>query len=123
MQCVAVPDQGFIPGAYKCFCRDGYYFPNIELALDEKYFNGSTLETIFLSHSVQNKSVPEGMLKDFECLPCAEGCDSCVDDLPCLYSYSQPLRIALLALSVILLVFILVTALIVAISRKKWVRK
>ncbi len=123
MQCVPVSGQGFIPGAYKCFCRDGYYFPNTDLALDEKYFNGSTLETIFLEYVERNEDVPDEILKGFECLPCAEGCDSCVDDSPCLYSYSPPLRIALLVLSVLLLVFILVIALIVAISRKKWVRQ
>ncbi len=65
------------------------------------------------------EDVPEEILKGFECLPCSEWGDSCVADTQCFYTYSPPLQIALLVLSILLLVFILVTALIVAISRKK----
>lgn len=119
MQCVAVPGQGFIPGAYKCVCRDGFYFSETHLPQDQKYFNGSALEGMFLGRT---ENISEEKLKEFQCLPCAEGCDTCVDDSPCLYAYILPLRVALLALCIILVLLIVVTSAMIAIFRNKRVR-
>ena len=33
-------------------------------------------------------------ISDFDCLPCREGCEECVDDSPCLLEPSLPLRLA-----------------------------
>lgn len=42
LQCTAVKGLGFRRGSYRCFCKKGFYFPDI--STDQKYFNGSTLE-------------------------------------------------------------------------------
>lgn len=41
-QCVPIPGLGFRRGSYKCVCRRGFYFPEVQNEM--KYFNGSILE-------------------------------------------------------------------------------
>ena len=44
MQCEPVSGLGFRRGSYRCLCKIGYYFPDVEADADSKYFNGTTLE-------------------------------------------------------------------------------
>jgi hypothetical protein len=39
----------------------------------------------------------------FECLPCAEGCESCEDDRPCVVSLNWVMRTAILILSCVII--------------------
>ena len=41
-QCEPVTGLGFRRGSYRCLCKIGYYFPQVESKA--KYFNGTTLE-------------------------------------------------------------------------------
>ena len=74
-QCVPVSGQGFIPGAYKCFCEKGYYFPMVNLPSEEKYFSGNDLEHLYTNFS-QNDSTNgadiDQYLSNYQCLKCAE---------------------------------------------------
>ncbi|GLH10094.1 Probable G-protein coupled receptor CG31760, partial [Gryllus bimaculatus] len=85
LQCEAVPGLGFRRGSYKCVCRRGFYFPDTRAAL--RYYNGSAQESAY------------GAPGAFECLPCAEGCDACVDDRPCVATLNWALRTTILALT------------------------
>ena len=38
-----------------------------------------------------------------QCLPCAEGCDTCEDNSPCLYSYKMYIRTPLLILTLVMI--------------------
>ncbi|KAL0279151.1 UNVERIFIED_CONTAM: hypothetical protein PYX00_000765 [Menopon gallinae] len=42
----------------------------------------------------------------FECLPCAEGCESCVDKRPCIVSLNWVMRTIILVLSCIIILFL-----------------
>ncbi|CAD5123183.1 DgyrCDS11550 [Dimorphilus gyrociliatus] len=89
--CVPILGQGFIRGAYKCVCSVGYYFPDISASV--KSYNGSSIEEALANAT---------SITQFQCKKCAEGCETCIDDSPCLYSFVLPIRVALLVLVVIL---------------------
>lgn len=42
----------------------------------------------------------------FECLPCAEGCDVCVDNRPCIVSLNWVMRTIILILSCVIILFL-----------------
>ena len=100
-QCVQVRGKGFIVGAYQCECIDGYYFP--DLSSVTKAYPGSDIEATF-----RNMNFIEPDM--FRCTACAAGCDTCVDNSPCLYEKNQALVIVLILLVVITLVGFLVIA-------------
>ncbi|XP_046999597.1 probable G-protein coupled receptor CG31760 [Schistocerca americana] len=99
-QCVPLPGLGFRRGSYKCVCRKGFYFPDVHARY--RYFNGSIIEEEYekLMMGRQNLYSAEG---SFECLACAEGCDSCVDDRPCVVSLNWVMRTAILVLSCVVI--------------------
>lgn len=109
--CIPILGQGFIRGAYKCICSDGYYFPDISASV--KSFNGSAIE-----EAVANDTG----ISQFQCKKCAEGCETCVDDSPCLYSFVLPIRIALLILVVILFASVICLSAAISIFRNTRVR-
>ena len=43
-QCDPVPGLGFRRGSYRCVCKEGYYFPETNLPLKYRFFNGSDIE-------------------------------------------------------------------------------
>ena len=51
---------------------------------------------------------PNQYLEKFECMKCAEGCDKCYDSSPCVLVLNWVLRSILLALSVMIVSFLLV---------------
>ncbi len=62
---------GFIPGAYRCLCADGYYFPQTDIPTEEKYYPGSELEQYVAEiNSTTNSTKKDPMW--YKCLPCAE---------------------------------------------------
>ncbi|KAL3873526.1 hypothetical protein ACJMK2_036632, partial [Sinanodonta woodiana] len=91
-KCEKIAGKGFTTGAYMCVCLPRYYFPDKNAEI--KAFSGKDLETYYRSEtSTEN---PEGNL--FRCMPCARGCETCVDDSPCLYQSSDSLRLTMMAL-------------------------
>ena len=75
----------------------GFYFPDTETS--EPWYNGSLLEEEY-DKKLKNQNVSLIDLYDddseFQCLPCAEGCDSCENDSPCIVALNMVLRTILL---------------------------
>ncbi|XP_052859946.1 uncharacterized protein LOC128267196 [Anopheles cruzii] len=95
-ECTPIPGLGFRRGSYRCICRKGYYFP--DTTIEQKYFNGSTLEEEYeklMLNEYSTYSIPNS----YECLQCAEGCDSCEDASPCVAALNWPMRTSILVLA------------------------
>ncbi|XP_053674377.1 uncharacterized protein LOC128724681 [Anopheles nili] len=95
-ECTSIPGLGFRRGSYRCICRKGYYFP--DTAIEQKYFNGSTLEEEYEKLMLKQYST-YSFPNSYECLPCAEGCDSCEDASPCVAALNWPMRTSILVLA------------------------
>ena len=87
-QCVHVHGGGFTAGSYQCVCRKGFYFPVVNAK--NKYFKGK--DVIAAMKADTNYSL-------YDCLPCREGCDECVDDTPCMYQRKMTLRAVFLVIN------------------------
>ncbi|XP_031769162.1 probable G-protein coupled receptor 158 [Galleria mellonella] len=95
-ECMPVPGLGFRRGSYRCLCRRGFYFPNTTAV--NRYYNGSEIEEEYEKHILLQKnlySLPDA----FECLPCAEGCEACVDGSPCVAALNWVVRTTIFALA------------------------
>ncbi|XP_029671182.1 probable G-protein coupled receptor 158 [Formica exsecta] len=94
-ECIAIPGLGFRRGSYRCVCKRGFYYPDTKS--DKRYYNGTVIEEEYekLMMSEKNQYVEDGV---FECLPCAEGCESCEDGSPCVVSLNWLMRTAILIL-------------------------
>ncbi|KAJ2948009.1 hypothetical protein O0L34_g9801 [Tuta absoluta] len=95
-ECVPVPGLGFRRGSYRCLCKRGFYFPNT--TADNRYYNGSEIEEEYEKHLLDQKNL-YGLLSGFECLPCAEGCEACVDGSPCVAALNWVVRTSIFALA------------------------
>ncbi|XP_065570899.1 metabotropic glycine receptor-like isoform X2 [Artemia franciscana] len=99
-KCVPVSGLGFRRGSYRCDCREGFYFPDVTSSL--KYFNGSSIEEEY-----EKKLMGETTVYDnegqFECLPCPEGCETCIDDRPCVLTLHWMMRTTILLLQVVVI--------------------
>ncbi|XP_017073192.1 uncharacterized protein LOC108109230 [Drosophila eugracilis] len=98
--CEAIMGLGFRRGSYKCLCRKGFYFPDI--VSQHKFFNGSLLEEEY-EKLMLGKNSTYNSNTEYECLPCAEGCDSCEDSSPCIAALNWPMRTSILALACIVI--------------------
>ncbi|GCB71627.1 hypothetical protein scyTo_0006015 [Scyliorhinus torazame] len=100
-QCTPFKGQGFQLGAYRCVCKEGYYNPNL---ISTNSFDRKDDKHIsyFSRYAVGE---PRRL---FQCLPCKDGCRSCVSDAPCFTQVDEHLRLAVLSFQAfcILLVFI-----------------
>ncbi|XP_064622928.1 metabotropic glycine receptor-like [Lineus longissimus] len=96
--CSPLTGLGFRRGAYVCKCKDGFYFPYAD---PSKAFNGSDIEEL-LSRNGSNMG-----LEWFQCKKCSLGCDTCVDDSPCLFDPNHIIRISLLLVTVAMISLIL----------------
>ncbi|XP_072169538.1 metabotropic glycine receptor-like [Diadema setosum] len=114
-KCTHIPGLGFQRGAYRCECKPGYYFPvdNVPTYLldvdneEHRAFSGSAIEAEY------NKKVyGEDNLYDsaFDCLPCPDGCEDCVDASPCFAEPNVVLRWSLLAVNTLGMVMLLILA-------------
>ncbi|XP_034185543.2 metabotropic glycine receptor isoform X1 [Osmia lignaria lignaria] len=94
-ECIAIPGLGFRRGSYRCVCKRGFYYPDTKST--SRYYNGTVIEEEYekLMMSEESQYDVDGV---FECLPCAEGCESCEDDSPCVVSLNWLMRTAILIL-------------------------
>lgn len=51
----------------------------------------------------QGKNSTYNIVNEYECLPCAEGCDSCEDGSPCIAALNWPMRTSILALACVVI--------------------
>ncbi|XP_064543593.1 uncharacterized protein LOC135432060 isoform X2 [Drosophila montana] len=98
--CEPIMGLGFRRGSYKCLCRKGFYFPDV--ASLHKFFNGSLLEEEY-EKLMLGKNSTYNSNNEYECQPCAEGCDSCEDASPCIAALNWPMRSSILALACIVI--------------------
>ncbi|XP_011302612.1 probable G-protein coupled receptor 158 [Fopius arisanus] len=94
-ECIAIPGLGFRRGSYRCVCKRGFYYPDTKSP--ERYYNGTVIEEEFEKLMVGEDS-QYSLDGVFECLPCAEGCESCKDGSPCVVSLNWLMRTAILIL-------------------------
>ncbi|CAL8101547.1 unnamed protein product [Orchesella dallaii] len=94
--CVPMKGLGFRRGSYRCICKDGFYFPNV--SSPHKYYNGTLLEEEYEKKFDSNETSYYDWEGTFECLRCPGGCDTCVDDRPCVVSLNWLMRSAILIL-------------------------
>lgn len=99
-KCVTIKGLGFRRGSYQCQCKDGFYFPDTTASV--KYFNGSLIEEEYEKKMLGLASRYE-LPGQFECLPCAEGCERCEDDSPCVVSLNWMMRTGILTLAIIII--------------------
>ncbi|KAL1778949.1 putative G-protein coupled receptor 179 [Sigmodon hispidus] len=85
-QCVPLESQGFVLGRYLCRCRPGFYGASGSGGLEE-----NAPQT-----SGQSGSPHGSVEKLLRCLPCPEGCTSCLDATPCLVEEALALRTTVL---------------------------
>ncbi|KAL4703643.1 hypothetical protein ACJJTC_000314 [Scirpophaga incertulas] len=95
-ECVPVPGLGFRRGSYRCLCKRGFYFPNT--TADNRYYNGSDIEEEYEKHLQMQRSL-YSLSDAFECLPCAEGCEACIDGSPCVAALNWVIRSTILVLA------------------------
>ncbi|XP_055536840.1 uncharacterized protein LOC129725269 [Wyeomyia smithii] len=95
-ECTPIPGLGFRRGSYRCVCRRGFYFP--DTSLEQKWFNGTTLEEEY-EKLMLNEFNSYSDSATYECLPCAEGCDSCLDASPCVAALNWTMRTGILVLA------------------------
>lgn len=58
---------------------------------------------IFLYIYLKGRNSTYNILNEYECLPCAEGCDSCEDGSPCIAALNWPMRTSILVLACIVI--------------------
>lgn len=104
--------MGFIPGAYQCICKAGFYFPEPSAQL--RAYSGEDIE----NHVRQTGVIEHGM---FRCIVCAEGCDTCIDDSTCLYQRNEALFISLLILNLVTVAGITCIAVVTYLYRREMV--
>ncbi|XP_076303976.1 metabotropic glycine receptor-like [Tachypleus tridentatus] len=100
-ECVPISGMGFRRGAYKCCCKEGYFFPNRTQDKSVNCFEGTVVEKHYVASLLNDKSVENKGPKHperFTCLPCKPGCASCVDDSSCSVEYNILLRSIVLGL-------------------------
>ncbi|KAL5008797.1 hypothetical protein ScPMuIL_014378 [Solemya velum] len=89
-KCVTLQGEGFHRGTYKCVCDKGFYFPVTDSS--HHHYLGYEIEDVYNADR-------EKYSASFLCLPCAPGCDTCVDDTPCLYEWHMATRVIVLMLT------------------------
>ncbi|KAL4234147.1 hypothetical protein ACF0H5_005800 [Mactra antiquata] len=97
-KCVPISGLGFRRGSYKCVCKDGFYFP--DTSATHKYYNGSEIEIRYREKIYGHSDVYD---TSFECLPCAEGCDTCEDASACVLTLNWIQRSIVLAVSCLIM--------------------
>ncbi|CAG4953770.1 unnamed protein product [Colias eurytheme] len=95
-ECVPVPGLGFRRGSYRCVCRRGFYFPNT--TAENRFYNGSVIEEEYEKHLQHHHSL-YSKRSAFQCLPCAEGCEACIDGSPCVAALNWVVRTTIFALA------------------------
>ena len=132
VQCVPIRGEGFVRGSYTCNCKPGYYFPDVDAT--EKHFDGKELESYFDDSGGDDDSDDDDDDDDdgddgrdvttarFRCAACSPGCDTCIDDAPCLYAMNKLIVSFLLVLTVALMLLLLAASYLIYLFRSKKVR-
>lgn len=76
--------NGWTRGSYQCLCKQGFYSTQ-----HPDGFNGTIMEVAFVDYLT---NVSSFYVDAFICLPCMEGCESCIDATPCQATYQWPFR-------------------------------
>ncbi|XP_034237519.1 probable G-protein coupled receptor 158 [Thrips palmi] len=94
-ECAPIAGLGFRRGSYLCVCKPGFYFPDTQSS--QRAFNGNHIEEEYekLIMGTESSYKKPGA---FECLQCAEGCEVCEDDRPCVVTLNWAMRTALLVI-------------------------
>ncbi|XP_051894613.1 probable G-protein coupled receptor 158 [Pristis pectinata] len=110
-ECSPLKGQGFQLGAYQCVCKEGYYNPN----LISTNTNGrqEDEDVSFFSRFAVDK--PRTL---FQCLPCENGCSSCVSDAPCFTQEDKHLRLAILSFQAFSMLLVFISMLVVYCFRR-----
>ena len=91
-QCEPIPNQGFKRGSYRCTCKRGYYYPDVNANI--KAFNGSAIEE---EYDKKQKGLSTNYDDQFDCVPCSEGCEECTDGGNCVYHVNLLPRVILIS--------------------------
>ena len=106
--CNYISGLGFRRGSYKCYCKPGYYLPphangDFDKETSTWYFNGSVLEEAYDRKQDGESDDENDYDLSYECKKCPPGCDTCMDDRPCLYPINWFLRYILLAITIMMM--------------------
>ncbi|XP_043530744.1 probable G-protein coupled receptor 158 isoform X1 [Chiloscyllium plagiosum] len=110
-ECIPLKGQGFQLGAYQCVCKEGYYNPN--LISTNSFSRQDDKHISYFSRYAAGE--PQRL---FQCLPCKEGCGSCVSDAPCLTQVDGHLRLAVLIFQALCMLLVFISMVIVYRFRK-----
>ncbi|XP_063929277.1 metabotropic glycine receptor [Zophobas morio] len=99
-ECVPLSGLGFRRGSYKCVCKRGFFFPDTKA--ERRYYNGTVIEEEY-EKLMMGETSQYAKLGIFECLSCAEGCEYCEDDRPCVVSLNWVMRTVILVLSCVII--------------------
>ncbi|KAJ8042105.1 hypothetical protein HOLleu_13093 [Holothuria leucospilota] len=112
-KCFNIPNRGFQRGSYRCECKQGYYFskPDAEV----KAFDGAIIEEEYFK---KLQGLPNNYDTDFNCEPCAEGCEFCLDDRKCVLEIDSILYWIILATQSVAILTLLITGIYTFIRRK-----
>ena len=116
-QCVPIYGRGFAVGSYRCVCRKGYYYPKVK-GDNKDYFNGTEIEEDISNNNGTKYNKP-GL---YECLLCRKGCETCVDNSPCIVELNMWLRWSLLCFTVVCIISVSVIGGFVWVHRELKVR-
>ncbi|GAU95590.1 hypothetical protein RvY_07186-2 [Ramazzottius varieornatus] len=76
--CHNISGNGFRRGSYQCRCRPGFYLTG------PQFFHGEDVEE---AHGRKVSGTSNEYDDQFNCLPCAADCATCVDGSPCMATY------------------------------------
>ncbi|CAI9727797.1 probable G-protein coupled receptor CG31760 [Octopus vulgaris] len=93
-KCIPIRGLGFRRGSYRCVCKDSFYFPNV--TAEHRYFFGTDVEH---EYEKAKRKEPNSYYNSFACLPCAPGCETCVDGSPCILALNWVLRSIVLGIA------------------------
>ncbi|XP_062894174.1 metabotropic glycine receptor-like [Mobula hypostoma] len=105
-ECSPLKGQGFQLGAYQCVCKEGYYNPNL-ITTNSNDRQGDEDTPLFSQFAIGE---PRAL---FRCLPCKNGCSSCVSDAPCFVQEDRHLRLAILSFQAFAMLLVFISMLMV----------
>ncbi|XP_040529509.1 probable G-protein coupled receptor 158 isoform X1 [Gallus gallus] len=106
-ECLPIKGLGFVLGAYKCICKEGFYHPNI--------FSVNSFQRKDADNRFSGGDLSEEV---YTCLPCREGCSNCKDDTPCYAQEDKYLRLAIISFQTLCMLLDFISMLVVYHFRK-----
>ncbi|XP_078079087.1 metabotropic glycine receptor [Mustelus asterias] len=110
-QCIPSKERGFQLGAYQCVCKEGYYNPK-HISTNNFDRKDDNHISYFSRYAVGEPG------RQFQCLPCKDGCGSCVSDAPCFTQVDEHLRLAILSFQAFCMLLVFISMLVVYRCRK-----